>query len=339
MNENKIQSVNFFNSIFLLKMKTRRKSLMDSQKKRESLPVKSRAWITNSQIQDLERKNTEYSSKIVEFELKIQNLNKKNAQIEQKKAQSNDASILKDEINELTTSIDKLKKKSQANIEKVSQLDSKISSLCQEYLKLSESKNKNSETKSALSITDQKLREQSQEIETLSSNLLELNKKISSLDGFEWITQKKELENDIESSTIAIQEKKDEIFQIKQEIDELQQKQVFLKPIVSKWKGKALPDSTPIENIDELMRKLSNKLKQPPPETKDLQSQLQEIVKENERKREQIFKERKKNAKRVRDIQQALVQVKKQNREEHDKAAIEEQKLIQRILALKEEDS
>ena len=211
--------------------------------------------------------------------------------------------------------------------------------MSQEYIKLSENKTKDSEIKKAINSTNQKLREQSQEIETLSSNLLELNKKITSLDGFEWISQKKELENDIENSTLAIQEKKDEIFQLQQQIDELQQKQSFLKPIVTKWKGKALSESIPIESIDELIRKIVNKLKKPPTETKDLQIQLQGIIRENERKREQIFKERKKNAKRVRDIQQALIQVKKQNLEEHDKANIEEQKLVQRILALKEESS
>lgn len=327
-------------------MKNRRKSLgLIPKKTRDSLPINSQATITASQIQELEKKNANYQSQIAGLELSIQRLRQQNQQLEKqnKEPQSQGNYLeyinsLKAEVNQLTISINQIKQQNQIVNEQTQNLETQLAPLTQEYSELNEEKNSCIGLKAAISKADFELNKQAQEIQTLSLNLLELNDKLESLDGFKWVDQKKEIEKDIESGNLHIKSQKDEILHIKQQISELQQKQEFLKPIVEKWKGKKLPETTPIENVDELTRKLANKLKQPPPDTTDLEQHLQEIVQENERKRDQIAKEKKENSKRIRKIQQVLVEIKKQNRETHEKANIDEQRLVQRILALTQED-
>ena len=318
-------------------MKGRRKPHLHTNKNYDSLPPNSKASVTLSRIQNLEKNNSDLKSKIVDIELKIQKLNRDSEKSDSVDKKDESTNGLKKQISVLSNSIDQLRKQDNEYKEKFKILDDKIKGMNDEYQELLVNNTKYLDLKQKVTSTEQKLKEQKMQIQAIIDNLVVLNKKIISMDAIEWVEQKKNIEQDIEDSNVTVQKKKEEIQYIKQQIADLQSKQDFLKPIVDKWKGKVFSDIMPIESVDELMRKLGNKMKQPPPDTRDLQIHLQEIIKENERKREQILKERKENAKRIRKIQQVLVEVKKQNRETHEKANIEEQRLIQRILALQED--
>ena len=305
---------------------------------RASTPVATQSMQTILKSQEMEANIAKLKEKIAGLETQIATITNENealrnqGPVEEYIADDFDYA---GEIEKKRAQIEELQRESSANMKQLEKIKSDIAAKQQEYNSLMSTRTKHGELRQALANAEAQLRDRRKRMQSILDNLVTMKSKGESLDGYEWMEQKPEVQAGINQLKKQIASVRRESEQIKQRISDAKEQRASLAPIYEKWKGKVVPNlETANLTIESLVKELEKR--GGGKRHGELQERLQREIEENEELRELIQRERRENANKVRKMKKTVAEMEKQTTETYEMAALEEQRMIQRIIAARD---
>ena len=305
---------------------------------RASTPVATQSMQTILKSQEMEANIAKLKEKIAGLETQIATITNENealrnqGPVEEYIADDFDYA---GEIEKKRAQIEELQRESSANMKQLEKIKSDIAAKQQEYNSLMSTRTKHGELRQTLANAEAQLRDRRKRMQSILDNLVTMKSKGESLDGYEWMEQKPEVQAGINQLKKQIASVRRESEQIKQRISDAKEQRASLAPIYEKWKGKVVPNlETANLTIESLVKELEKR--GGGKRHGELQERLQREIEENEELRELIQRERRENANKVRKMKKTVAEMEKQTTETYEMAALEEQRMIQRIIAARD---
>lgn len=314
-------------------------SKLFKKKTQNTPPPEIQAYLTR--ISKAEKSNEEITARIEEITNKIQQLQTENQKLkERKKSHANtkqNSEQMQREIEECKEYLSKSEHESKKALTEISAIANQFSPLEEQRLELLHYQDKILGLRDDINDVDQQFRESRKKTQSVLDNLLVLDRQKKQFEGYEWLEQKKSMLSSIEEFNKIITTTDSETSQIKKQLYDMNRQKDTIIILFEKWRGKVDNVDVPPESIDELMAQLNSKTKDPPKDIENLKLKLQDAIRENDELQMQIDKEKRANGKRFKGIQQLLVEIKKQEQEIRERAQLEEKRLMQRIIAAKDQ--
>lgn len=317
--------------------RARKRSLVVSHL-RASTPVATQSMQTILKSQEMEANIAKLKEKIAGLETQIATITNENEALRNQGPVEEyipDDFDYTSEIEKKRAQIEELQRESNANMKQLDKIKSDIAAKQQEYNSLMSTRTKHGELRQTLANAEAQLRDRRKRMQSIIDNLVTMKSKGESLDGYEWMEQKPEVQAGINQLKKQIASVRRESEQIKQRISDAKEQRASLAPIYEKWKGKVVPNlETANLTIESLVKELEKR--GGGKRHGELQERLQREIEENEELRELIQRERRENANKVRKMKKTVAEMEKQTTETYEMAALEEQRMIQRIIAARD---
>lgn len=314
--------------------RARRRSLQSHL--RASQPVSTQSMQTILKSQEVEANILKLKEKITTLEKQIAEVQQENELLKNTPnvvEEVDDGVDYASEIDQKRAQLDEIQREITANTRQIEKVKSEITAKQQEFTSLIMTRTKHGELRQTLASAEAQLRDRRKRMQDILNNLLTINSKRESLDGYEWMEQKPEVQAGINQLKKQIAAARKESEQLRQRLTDAKSQREGLIPIYEKWRGRVVPNlETANLTIDSLVKELE---KQSGKRQGDYE-RLQKEIEANEELRELIQKERRENMSKVRKMQKTVAEMEKQTTEMYEMAALEEQRMIQRIIAARD---